>query len=536
VCPASTADDGDGEAAGVDGPVDVPTDVPAVRARHVSKSFDGVWALRDVDLELRRGEVHVLLGENGAGKTTLCNILAGIYRADSGLIEIDGTASQLLSPAQAIAAGIGMVHQHFRLVAPMTVAENIHLGWDATPTRVTRRELAERTDRLMEQFGLRVHPQAKIWQLSVGEQQRVEILRMLARGTRTLILDEPTAVLTTAEAGELFRVMRELVATGRTVVFISHKLNEVLEVGDRITVLRNGQRVETRAAAGVTARELATLMTGEERELSVEHRDTSANEAVMELRAVFARSSRGLPALRRVSLDVRRGEILGIAGVSGNGQSELAEVLTGLRRVDDGDVIVSGQRLTNASPRRFAEVGVGNIPEDRIGTGLVRSASVRDNAVLRHYRDAELSGSLVLKRPAIMEFARRLVARARVQTPSLLSMTSILSGGNQQRLIVHREAQVAKAAFIAVHPSRGLDVHATQDVQAALLAARDEGCAVLLISDDLDEVLLISDRVAVMYEGRVMGVFDRRHADRELIGLLMGGHLPEDTPSPEVAL
>ena len=242
MCPASTADDGDGEAAGVD----VPADVPAVRARHVSKSFDGVWALRDVDLELRRGEVHVLLGENGAGKTTLCNILAGIYRADSGLIEIDGTASQLLSPAQAIAAGIGMVHQHFRLVAPMTVAENIHLGWDATPTRVTRRELAERTDRLMEQFGLRVHPQAKIWQLSVGEQQRVEILRMLARGTRTLILDEPTAVLTTAEAGELFGVMRELVATGRTVVFISHKLNEVLEVGDRITVLRNGQRVETR--------------------------------------------------------------------------------------------------------------------------------------------------------------------------------------------------------------------------------------------------------------------------------------------------
>ena len=237
MCPASTADDGDGEAAGVD----VPADVPAVRARHVSKSFDGVWALRDVDLELRRGEVHVLLGENGAGKTTLCNILAGIYRADAGQIEVDGTASQFRSPAQAIAAGIGMVHQHFRLVAPMTVAENIHLGWDATPTRVTRRELAARTDRLMDQFGLRVDPQAKIWQLSVGEQQRVEILRMLARGTRTLILDEPTAVLTTAEAGELFGVMRELVATGRTVVFISHKLNEVLEVGDRITVLRNGR-------------------------------------------------------------------------------------------------------------------------------------------------------------------------------------------------------------------------------------------------------------------------------------------------------
>jgi simple sugar transport system ATP-binding protein len=277
-------------------------------------------------------------------------------------------------------------------------------------------------------------------------------------------------------------------------------------------------------------------MTGEERELSVEHRDTSANAAVMELRAVSTRNSRGLAALREVSMTVRRGEILGIAGVSGNGQSELAEVLTGLRRVDAGDVFVAGQRLTNMSPRRFADAGVGSIPEDRIGTGLVRSAPVRDNAVLRHYRGPELSGSFVLKRPAIMEFARRLIAKARVQTPSLLSMTSILSGGNQQRLIVHREALVARTAFVAMHPSRGLDVHATQDVQAALLVARDNGCAVLLISDDLDEVLLISDRIAVMYEGRVVGVFDRRQADRERLGLLMGGdssETSETVPAPE---
>ena len=504
--------------------------MPAVLARHVSKSFDGVPALRDVDLELRRGEVHALLGENGAGKTTLCNVLAGIYRADSGQIEVDGSPQQFHSPAQAIAAGIGMVHQHFRLVAPMTVAENIHLGWDATPARVTHGALVARTSQLMDQFGMRVDPAAKVWQLSVGEQQRVEILRMLARGARTLILDEPTAVLTTAEAGELFGVMRRLVAEGRTVVFISHKLNEVLEVADRITVLRSGARVVTREATGATARELASLMTGEERELSVEHRDTSANAAVVELRGVSARSSRGLPALRDVNLSVRRGEILGIAGVSGNGQSELAEVLTGLRRVDAGDVVVSGQRLTNEAPRRFADAGVGNIPEDRIGTGLVRSAPVRDNAVLRHYRSPELSGPVVLKRPAMLQFAERLVARARVQTPSLQSITSILSGGNQQRLIVHREALVAGAAFIAVHPSRGLDVNATQEVQAALLAARDEGCAVLLISDDLDEVLLVSDRIAVMYEGRVVGEFDRRHADRERLGLLMGGHSSDAVP------
>ena len=504
---------------------------PAVLARNISKSFDGVVALADVDLELRRGEVHALLGENGAGKTTLSNILAGIYRADAGQIEIDGVVHQFHSPAQAIAAGIGMVHQHFRLVAPMTVAENVHLGWDATPTVVTRRELVARTTRLMDQFGLRVDPEAKVWQLSVGEQQRVEILRVLARGARTLILDEPTAVLTTAEAKDLFAVMRSLVAAERTVVFISHKLNEVLEVGDRITVLRGGRRVVTQEATGATARELARLMTGEERELEVVHRDTSANASVLQLRAVSARSARGLPALHDVSLAVRQGEILGIAGVSGNGQSELAEILTGLRKPDSGHVLLSGERLTDASPRRFAAAGVGSIPEDRIGTGLVRSAPVRDNAVLRHYRSPELSGRVGLKRPAILAFAQRLVARARVQTPSVLSTTSILSGGNQQRLIVHREALVATSAFVAMHPSRGLDVNAAQDVQEALLKARDEGCGVLLISDDLDEVLLLSDRVAVMYEGRIVGLFDRRDADRERLGLLMGGHgsAPPDT-------
>jgi simple sugar transport system ATP-binding protein len=515
VSPASRAEPGD--AGGADA-------LPAIVVRNVSKSFDGVAALRAVDLELRRGEVHALLGENGAGKTTLSNILAGIYRADAGDIEVDGVEHQFHSPAQAIAAGIGMVHQHFRLVAPMTVAENIHLGWEATPRHVTRRALATRTNHLMSQLGFRVAPDTKVWQLSVGEQQRVEILRVLARGARILILDEPTAVLTAAEAADLFKLMRALVAGGRTVVFISHKLNEVLEVGDRITVLRNGERVTTCDAQGVTARELARLMTGEDRELAVDHRDTSEQPAVLQLRGVSARSSRGLPALHDVTLDVREGEILGIAGVSGNGQSELAEVLTGLRRVDAGQVLVAGRDLTNAGPRRFAAVGVGNIPEDRIGTGLVRSARVLDNAILRHYRTRELSGRIALRRGATIEFAQRLVQRARVQTPSLFSITSILSGGNQQRLIVHREALVAREAFIAMHPSRGLDVHATQEVQSALLEARNGGCAILLISDDLDEVLLVSDRIAVMYEGRVVGLFDRRDADRERIGLLMGGH------------
>jgi general nucleoside transport system ATP-binding protein len=521
VCPASRAD-----ALGAD---DGRLEVPAVVARNLSKSFDGVAALSNVDLELRVGEVHALLGENGAGKTTLSNILAGLYRADAGEIEVDGIERHFHSPADAIASGIGMVHQHFKLVAPMTVAENIHLGWDDTPRRVTRRELVERTVALMDEFGLRVEPKAKIWQLSVGEQQRVEILRVLARGAKILILDEPTAVLTAAEAADLFNVIRSLVASGHTVVFISHKLHEVLEIGDRITVLRDGERVLTRDAADVTVRQLARLMTGEERELSVEHRETSSNTPVLALEGVHARSSRGLTALRDVNLVVRSGEILGIAGVSGNGQSELAEVVTGLRSVESGDVIVSGRRLTGASSRTFAAAGVGSIPEDRIGTGLVRTAPVRDNAILRHYRSRELSGRVMLKRTATGDFARRLVDRARVRTPSLLAVTGILSGGNQQRLIVHREALVATSVFVAMHPSRGLDVGAAQDVQAALLAARDAGCAILLISDDLDEVLLMSDRIAVMYEGRVVGEFDRKNADREEIALLMGGHETPET-------
>jgi simple sugar transport system ATP-binding protein len=406
----------------------------------------------------------------------------------------------------------------------MTVAENVHLGWEDTPRFVTRRDLVRRTEKLMDEVGLHVSPTAKIWQLSVGEQQRVEIMRVLARGARVLILDEPTAVLTAHEAGELFTVMRSLVAGSRTIVFISHKLNEVLEVSDRITVLRHGERVITRDKTDATARELARLMTGEERELAVEHRDAEQAETVIELQHVSARGTRGLTSLYDVDLKVRRGEILGVAGVSGNGQTELAEVLTGLRRVESGDVYVRGQRLTNGSARRFAEAGVGSIPEDRIGVAMVRSASVKDNAVLRHYRTASLSGRLVLKRPAITEFATNLVERGRVQTPGINSPISILSGGNQQRLVAHREAMLGETAFIAAHPTRGLDVNATQEVQAALLAARDAGCAVLLISDDLDEILLMSDRIAVMYEGRIQGVVDRAQADREQIGLMMGGH------------
>lgn len=494
----------------------------AVEAKGISKSFGGALALDNVSLDLRKGEVHALLGENGAGKSTLSNVLAGLYRADSGTVLVDGEEREFHSPSQAIAAGIGMVHQHFRLVLPMTVAENLHLGSPDTPPVISQKRLIASARRIMEEIGLEVDPTAKVWQLSVGEQQRVEILRVLARGARVLILDEPTAVLTAQEAKELFAVIRQLVAGGRTVVFISHKLNEVIEISDRITVLRGGKHVITRDTAGATPRELARLMTGEELESKVEHNST-AGAPVLELANVVARNHRGIVALHGVNLTVNAGEIIGVAGVSGNGQTELAEVITGLRHPQSGRVSINGEDVTRGTTRQIAELGVGHIPEDRLVFGMAGSASVRDNAILRHYRTPELSSGLRLRRSAIVDFAKRLVAAGRVQTRSINMPAGQMSGGNQQRLVARRESMIADRLLVAAHPTRGLDVLATKEVQGAIVERRDAGCAVVMISDDLDEVMLMSDRIAVMYEGQIMGVFTRSEFDRERIGLMMGG-------------
>ncbi len=495
----------------------------SVEARGISKSFGGVAALDAVDFELRWSEVHALVGENGAGKTTLCNILAGIYRADAGQVIVDGSERDFRSPAHAIDAGVGMVHQHFRLVEPMTVAENIHLGWPETPGVVSQRALNERAERFMAETGLHVDPTAKIWQLSVGEQQRVEILRVLARGARVLILDEPTAVLTAKEAEELFAVVRELAAGGLSVIFITHKLREVLAVSDRLTVLRHGIREITRPTEGATANEIARLMTGEERVLDVEHRVVTGDPA-LELRGVSALNDRGIAALHDVDLTVRSGEILGIAGVSGNGQTELAEVICALRDHQAGSITVDGADIASASVRAVTDMGVGHIPEDRIGMGMVASAPVKDNTVLHNYWTPQFSQGLTLNRQSVIDFAKQIVVEARVQTRSVFATAGQLSGGNQQRLVARREALVADRLLVAAHPTRGLDVNAAQEVRSTIIDRRDRGCAVLLISDDLDEVLLMSDRIAVMYEGRIMGVFDAADADREHIGLLMGGH------------
>ena len=496
---------------------------PAVEARGISKAFGGVAALDAVDFEVRPAEVHALVGENGAGKTTLCNILAGIYRADAGQVFVDGVERDFRAPAHAIDAGIGMVHQHFRLVDPMTVAENIHLGWPDTPGVVSQRALVDRAERFMGEMGMQVDPTARIWQLSVGEQQRVEILRVLARGARVLILDEPTAVLTAKEAEDLFKVIRELASGGLSVIFITHKLREVLAVSDRLTVLRHGVREITRPTEGATANEIARLMTGEERVLDVEHR-TVTGDSALELSGVTALNDRGITALHDVDLTVRSGEILGIAGVSGNGQTELAEVICSLRTTESGTIRLDGTDLTALSVRAVTDRGVGHIPEDRIGMGMVTSAPVKDNAVLHNYWTDEFSQGLTLNRQSVIDFAKRLVEVARVQTRSVFSTAGQMSGGNQQRLVARREAMAADRLLVAAHPTRGLDVNAAQEVRTTILERRDSGRAVLLISDDLDEVLLMSDRIAVMYEGRIMGTFDAADADREHIGLLMGGH------------
>ncbi len=494
-----------------------------IEMRSIWKRFPGVVANRGIHLELRAGEVHALLGENGAGKTTLMNILAGVYQADGGEIWIDGQPVQIRSPAQAIDLGIGMVHQHFRLVDDLTVAENVHLGWKGTPWHVSRGRLSRRLEAIAAELDYRVEPDAQIWQLSVGEQQRVEILKALARGARLLILDEPTSVLTPSEARELFRAIRTMAENGRTVVFISHKLDEVLEVSDRVSVLRQGEHVVTRPTSECDPIMLARLMVGQDFVFRSQEREGTPGLPILKMEAVSALDSRGLLALRQVDLEVRRGEILGIAGVAGNGQRELAEVLTGLRPVKRGRIMVEGKEKTGSSPFQFARAGVGHIPEDRLGMGLFAALPVAHNAILKTYREPPIRKGMRLLKEAEMQFAAGLVKRADVRVPHVRVPVGNLSGGNQQKLLARREIEIASRLLVAVHPTWGLDVAATEAVRRALVEHRNNGTGVLLISEDLDEILLLSDRIAVMFGGQVVGLFESGEANREDIGLLMGG-------------
>jgi ABC-type uncharacterized transport system ATPase subunit len=496
---------------------------PAVDASGIVKAFPGVMANDHVDFELLSGEIHALLGENGAGKSTLMNILAGLYRPDEGEIRIDGTPVTFLSPRDAIAAGIGMVHQHFTLVPSQTVTENILLGLDRPRFLLNARRSEAEVARLAAEFGLRVDPRAKIWQLSVGEQQRVEILKMLYRGARILIMDEPTAVLAPQEIEELFRTLRAMAKAGRSVVFISHKLTEVLAIADRITVMRRG--VVTSAgltAAGATRHELARLMVGRDLLELYERAPLDPGPVVLSTGDVEADNDRGLPALRGVSLEVRAREIVGIAAVAGNGQAELAEVITGLRPCC-GTITIAGQTISNRSAGYAIRQGVAHVPEDRTGVGSAPNLSLTDNLIMKRFRDAPISRGWLIDDGTARSVAEKLKAEYRISAPSIDTQARLLSGGNLQRLILAREIDSRPALLVAVQPTRGLDVGAIETVHRLLLERRASGAAILLISEDLDEILALADRIDVMYEGQVVGSFDAATADVHEIGLLMTG-------------
>jgi ABC-type uncharacterized transport system ATPase subunit len=504
---------------------------PALVLRQVVKDFGGFRALHGVDFEAARGEVHALLGENGAGKTTLMNVLGGIVPADSGEVEICGERVTLHSPRDAFDRGVGIVHQHFRLIDKLTVAESVHLGWEATPLLVSDAALRRRTAALAEQFGIDVDPSARIWQLSTGERQRVAILRALARGAEILILDEPTATLAPDETAELLAAIDRIRTAGHTVVFISHKLNEVLEIADRITVLRGGRCV----AAGLAKADcdmdaLARLMVGHGVE-AVRRRDrtTPSGTPVLELRGVCADDDFGRRSLHSVDLAVGAGEIVGVAGVSGNGQRELAEAIARLRAVTAGSIEVDGHDVTDAAPVDAIRAGVGYIPED-LGIGLALSLPVEVNAAMKASHEQPLRRGVWLRRGGVRAFAADLLAGAALGAAPARDATT-LSGGQAQRLIAHRELRAARRALVAVHPTRGLDVAAAGRVQELLLDARAAGTAVLLVSEDLDEVLALSDRVVVLYEGRVMGTFDHAAASRDQVGALMGGAVAQAVPA-----
>jgi simple sugar transport system ATP-binding protein len=501
---------------------------PALEAQGIVKRFPGTLANDHVDFDLRSGEIHALLGENGAGKSTLMNVLVGLYRPDAGEIRIDGRPVSFASPRDAIAAGIGMVHQHFTLVPSQTVTENILLGLDKPRFRLRLREAEAEVARIAATVGLRVDPGAKVWQLSVGEQQRVEILKLLYRGARILILDEPTAVLAPQEIDELFVTLRSMVADGRSVVFISHKLGEVLAIADRITVMRNGRVTAAGTSpVGATRADLARLMVGRSVLEIPDKTEATPGDVVLDVRNVEARNDRGVMALRGASIQVRAGEIVGIAAVAGNGQSELAEVITGLRP-GTGDIRVDGKPLTDRTPREGIERGVGHVPEDRAGTGSAPNLSIVENLILKRYRDAPVGRGWVVDHAAARVVATELKARYRIAAPSIDTRVRLLSGGNLQRLILAREIEAQPRLLIAVQPTRGLDVGAIEGVHRMLLERRANGAAILLISEELDEIFALADRVDVMFEGRIVGSFPAEEADVEAVGLLMtGGHGPE---------
>ncbi len=538
-----------------------------LQAKNITKRFPGVLANDHINFDLRKGEIHTLLGENGAGKSTLMNILDGIYRPNEGEIYIDGKLAKIRSPFDSMRYGIGMIHQHFMLVDTLTVLENVILGLKEQKFLINKEETAKKILEISDRYNFDIKPFAKIWQLSVGEQQRVEIVKMLFRGAHILILDEPTAVLTPQEAEALFEILKQMKKEGKSIIFISHKLNEVMDISDRITVLRKGKVIGTVRKDETSTEELAKMMVGREVLFRLERKPYQKGKEVLRVENLEAYNDRGLKILNKVSFTVHAGEIFGIAGVAGNGQKELAQVITGLRPATSGKVYLSGKKveeeierlreelkkiekeagsegkaeeiknkikeleakkdITNKHPLHIANMGTNYVPPDRLKVGLIPNLSSIENAILRRYRKPPIGSKGLINYKNAKKYAEDLIDKFNIMVPRIDAPVKLLSGGNMQKLLLAREISENPILLIAVHPTRGLDVGATEFIRKKLLEVRDQGMAVLLISEDLDEILMISDRIGVMFEGRMTGIMEAKDADVRKIGLLMAGSVEE---------
>jgi general nucleoside transport system ATP-binding protein len=508
---------------------------PVLELRGITKRFPGVLANDNIDLELEEGQVHALLGENGAGKTTLMNILYGLYQPTEGEIFVRGQKVEIHSPSDAIAAGIGMVHQHFMLIPVFTVTENVMLGEETTRAGIVldRKATAERIQEISDQYNLAVDPWAKVGDLPVGVQQRVEIIKLLYRNADILIFDEPTAVLTPQEADDLFRIMETLTQQGKSIIFITHKLREVLEAADVITVIRRGKMVGSTTPAEADQHSLAAMMVGREVQLELEKEEPKLGEVVLAVKDLVVTDPTNLVAVDQISFEVYAGEVLGLAGVQGNGQTELVEALTGLMPVKGGTVRIMGEDVTDAAPRVITEAGTAHVPEDRQRDGLVLSFPVMDNLILNTYYIPPNAHGMRMEWNGVQERANQLIQQYDIRTPSALTNAGSLSGGNQQKVIVARELSRPIKLLIASQPTRGLDIGSIEYIHGQILQRRDQGVGVLLVSTELDEVLQLSDRIAVMYRGRIVAVVPAEEATKGYIGLLMAG-IPEEQAKQRV--